>query len=398
MDQCQQTEDVLPQRLSVSHQQQGRTVTHVPEDALEIFIWLVERTALRLAMRMDLALVWAVSAFCVMASVSDLIPETISPAEPKETTAQPTNARGEPDTQRVPTYRPADGSTSAPPAKREGTSVPRRNDGSGSSAASLVAMRTVAAPASSSGQRLHRTSHSAAITEPVKSPEDQSQERSPPPSIGADYSAAASASSTSSPGHPARTPTVIQNLIGTSVIQNLVGTSAPGASTESPASAAAPHSTVSAASSQPRSAAAFSTAGGSATGGSKFLIPKTKLTTTAAKIPPSAAGEPCSNRAAMTRCLVVIASLAGVATAFMVSTIVLCARLSTSRYEVRTPPEATEMVSISALRPDMSYSYLRSRDPARNGILVMHGAGDSDEDGGDNLTLSSFLPDNDRLV
>ncbi|XP_070706755.1 P-selectin glycoprotein ligand 1 [Pempheris klunzingeri] len=106
--------------------------------------------------------------------------------------------------------------------------------------------------------------------------------------------------------------------------------------------------------------------------------------------------EPCSTRGVVKHCLIVIASLAALATIFMVSTIILCAKLSTRKYKVKKPQQATEMMCISSLLPERNYTYSRQRNPVANGVLVIHSGGDSDEDGGDNLTLSSFLPENDR--
>ncbi|XP_069029010.1 P-selectin glycoprotein ligand 1 [Embiotoca jacksoni] len=114
--------------------------------------------------------------------------------------------------------------------------------------------------------------------------------------------------------------------------------------------------------------------------------------------PPSTEAQPCSPRGVVNNCLIAIASLAGLATVFMVSTVVLCAKLSTRKYKRKKPQQATEMMCISALLPETSYTYTRQRNPVANGILVIPRGGDSDEDGGDNLTLSSFLPENDRFV
>lgn len=134
-------------------------------------------------------------------------------------------------------------------------------------------------------------------------------------------------------------------------------------------------------------------------------IPTTKstpATTTAhrevSKSPQGTEVQPCSTRGIVKHCLIVIASLAGLATIFMVSTIVLCARLSARKYRVKKPQQATEMMCISALLPERNYAYTRQRNPVTNGVLVIHAGGDSDEDERDNLTLSSFLPENDRSV
>ncbi|XP_035985672.1 P-selectin glycoprotein ligand 1 [Fundulus heteroclitus] len=107
---------------------------------------------------------------------------------------------------------------------------------------------------------------------------------------------------------------------------------------------------------------------------------------------------PCSTKGVVKQCLVVIAVLALVATVFVISTIVLCIKLSARKYKGRKPPPATEMMCISSLLPDKSPAYTRQRNPVSNGVLVFPLGGDSDEEGGDNLTLSSFLPENDRYV
>ncbi|XP_040013640.1 P-selectin glycoprotein ligand 1 [Xiphias gladius] len=116
------------------------------------------------------------------------------------------------------------------------------------------------------------------------------------------------------------------------------------------------------------------------------------------KSPPSTEVRPCSTRGVVTQCLIAIASLAGLATIFMVSTIILCTKLSARKYKVKKPQEATEMMCISALLTERNYTYTRQRSPVTNGVLVLPSDGDSDEEGGDNLTLSSFLPENYRFV
>uniref|UniRef100_A0A8D3DJ05 P-selectin glycoprotein ligand 1 n=1 Tax=Scophthalmus maximus TaxID=52904 RepID=A0A8D3DJ05_SCOMX len=116
------------------------------------------------------------------------------------------------------------------------------------------------------------------------------------------------------------------------------------------------------------------------------------------KGPTGAEVQPCSTRVVMNHCLIAIASLAVLATIFMISTIILCTKLSSRKYKVKRPPQSTEMMCISALLPERNYNYSRQRNPVANGVLVIPSGGDSDEDGGDNLTLSSFLPENDRFV
>lgn len=124
----------------------------------------------------------------------------------------------------------------------------------------------------------------------------------------------------------------------------------------------------------------------------------TPATTKPSKSPPSTEAQTCSTRGVVKQCLVALTSLAGLATIFMVSTIILCAKLSARKYKVRKPQQATEMMCISSLLPDRSYTYTRQHNPVANGVLVIHSSGDSNEDGGDNLTLSSFLPENDHYV
>uniref|UniRef100_A0A672FR81 P-selectin glycoprotein ligand 1 n=1 Tax=Salarias fasciatus TaxID=181472 RepID=A0A672FR81_SALFA len=116
------------------------------------------------------------------------------------------------------------------------------------------------------------------------------------------------------------------------------------------------------------------------------------------KTTPGTEVQACSTRAVMKHCLIVIASLAALATIFIMSTIVLCVKLSAKKYRVKRSQEGTEMMCISALLPDRSYNYTRQRNPVPNGVLVIPRAGDSDEEGGDTVTLSSFLPENDRYV
>ncbi|XP_076019759.1 uncharacterized protein LOC143011001 [Genypterus blacodes] len=142
------------------------------------------------------------------------------------------------------------------------------------------------------------------------------------------------------------------------------------------------------------------------------FIPKTSPVTTAASAttrttapcgtsqsPSSTVVPSCTlNRGVISKCLTVIASLAGLATVFMVSTIVLCTKLSTRKYRVKTAQQETEMMCISSLLPERNYTYARQRNPVSNGVLVIPSGGDSDDDEGDNFTLRSFLPDNDRYV
>lgn len=111
----------------------------------------------------------------------------------------------------------------------------------------------------------------------------------------------------------------------------------------------------------------------------------------------------CSSRDVQKLCLIVIAILAVVATVFIISTTVLCTKLSSRKYKLkRQHQRGTEMMCISSLLPDRSnhqpVRYTRQRSPVRNGVLVIHNCDDSDDEAGDNVTLSSFLPENDRYV
>ncbi|XP_061887944.1 mucin-2-like [Entelurus aequoreus] len=108
----------------------------------------------------------------------------------------------------------------------------------------------------------------------------------------------------------------------------------------------------------------------------------------------------CSTRGLVKPCLIAIAFLAGLATVFMVSTIVLCTKLSTRKYQVRRAKEAdTEMTFMSTLMPERYYAGVRQRSPpVTNGVRLLPSLGDSDEDTSDNHTLSSFLPESDRFV
>ncbi|KAM6902588.1 uncharacterized protein FYW49_016195 [Xenentodon cancila] len=125
--------------------------------------------------------------------------------------------------------------------------------------------------------------------------------------------------------------------------------------------------------------------------------PAPAITTTlskVSKITPSNPVHPCSSRSTVKQCLIVIATLAVLTTIFMVTTIVLCTKLSAKKYKLRKPKQDTEMMCISALLPERSNAYVRQRTPISNGVMVFPVGGDSDEDMGDNLTLSSFLPEN----
>ncbi|XP_051906644.1 P-selectin glycoprotein ligand 1 [Hippocampus zosterae] len=117
-----------------------------------------------------------------------------------------------------------------------------------------------------------------------------------------------------------------------------------------------------------------------------------------AKTPPITENQSCSRHGVVKPCLIAIVCLAALATIFMVSTIVLCAKLSTKKYKVRKTQDLTEMTFMSTLMPERNYAGIRRHSPVSNGVLVIHSSGDSDEDISDNLTLSSFLPESDRCV
>ncbi|XP_031682255.1 uncharacterized threonine-rich GPI-anchored glycoprotein PJ4664.02 isoform X1 [Oncorhynchus kisutch] len=137
-----------------------------------------------------------------------------------------------------------------------------------------------------------------------------------------------------------------------------------------------------------------------------ILIPKTTtiMTTLPSKKDPSGGGGlPCSptrRDGLVSQCLIAIASLAAVATFFMVSCIILCTKYSSRkhRYRVGTNNRGTEMVCISALLHDDNGPHWRPHIPKSNGALLPGTELDSDEEGGDDVTLHSFLPDNEQRV
>ncbi|CAB1352861.1 unnamed protein product [Coregonus sp. 'balchen'] len=117
--------------------------------------------------------------------------------------------------------------------------------------------------------------------------------------------------------------------------------------------------------------------------------------------PSGGGGLPCSptrRDGLVSQCLIAIASLAAVATFFMVSCIILCTKYSSRkhRYRVGTNHRGTEMVCISALLHDDNDPHWRRHIPKSNGALLHGTELDSDEEGGDDVTLHSFLPDNEQ--
>ncbi|KAJ8286064.1 hypothetical protein GJAV_G00034160 [Gymnothorax javanicus] len=116
------------------------------------------------------------------------------------------------------------------------------------------------------------------------------------------------------------------------------------------------------------------------------------------RVPGGKGGFPCSTPTSrkdglVSQCLIAIATLAGVATIFIVSTTVLCTKLSSHKYRYRmSQAYGTEMVCISSLLPDGNSTHGRPRIPKSNGALIPN----VDDSDGDDLTLHSFLPETDR--
>lgn len=93
----------------------------------------------------------------------------------------------------------------------------------------------------------------------------------------------------------------------------------------------------------------------------------------------------------ISRCLIAIASLAALATVFIMTTIVLATKLAGNRHRHRASLlHETEMVCISALMNDSDHPIPAPRRPKSNGALIPVTA---DDDDGDDLTLNSFLHD-----
>ncbi|XP_043924339.1 P-selectin glycoprotein ligand 1 [Protopterus annectens] len=90
------------------------------------------------------------------------------------------------------------------------------------------------------------------------------------------------------------------------------------------------------------------------------------------------------------QCLIAIAILAAIATIFIICTIVLAAKLSTSKQNYRVSHQNnTEMVCISTLLPDSDGIPKSKVKPKRLKTFNTN----SDDSDGDDLTLNSFLPD-----
>ncbi|XP_059906167.1 P-selectin glycoprotein ligand 1 [Gadus macrocephalus] len=98
----------------------------------------------------------------------------------------------------------------------------------------------------------------------------------------------------------------------------------------------------------------------------------------------------------VSQCLVAIGLLAAVLTVFFVCTMVLCTKLSSRKYSLGGQ-RGTEMVCLSTMMT--SHNGTGSRRAHLEGRrTLLTGPEDSDDDGGDNLTLNSFLPEGDRMV
>ncbi|KAG2471475.1 P-selectin glycoprotein ligand 1 [Polypterus senegalus] len=92
----------------------------------------------------------------------------------------------------------------------------------------------------------------------------------------------------------------------------------------------------------------------------------------------------------VSHCLIAIAVLSGIATAFIISTIVLCTKLSSNKQTYKVKDSlGTEMVCISSLLPDTELMPRKIKLPKSNALLIAS----LEENEGDDLTLNSFVPD-----
>ncbi|KAI5625279.1 P-selectin glycoprotein ligand 1 precursor [Silurus asotus] len=90
------------------------------------------------------------------------------------------------------------------------------------------------------------------------------------------------------------------------------------------------------------------------------------------------------------QCLIAIASLAALATIFIMTTIVFATKLAGLRQRHRASLlHGTEMVCISALMNDTDYPIPTPKHPKSNGALIPI----TEDEDGDDLTLNSFLHD-----
>ncbi|XP_062874238.1 P-selectin glycoprotein ligand 1 [Trichomycterus rosablanca] len=116
----------------------------------------------------------------------------------------------------------------------------------------------------------------------------------------------------------------------------------------------------------------------------------TRTTKKATQPPPCPTSEP-RQEGLVGGCLIAIAVLATAATVFIVATVVLATKLAGARYRIKAGLlDDTEMVCISALVNDSDHPMAQPRHPKSNGALIPV----PDDDDGDDLTLNSFLPDN----
>lgn len=95
------------------------------------------------------------------------------------------------------------------------------------------------------------------------------------------------------------------------------------------------------------------------------------------------------------RCLIAIASLAALATIFIMTTIILATKLAGNRYRHRgSLLHDTEMVCISTLMNDCDHPMPTPRHPKSNGALIPI----TEDEDGDDLTLNSFLHDTEAVA
>ncbi|MCI4392486.1 hypothetical protein PGIGA_G00146450 [Pangasianodon gigas] len=95
------------------------------------------------------------------------------------------------------------------------------------------------------------------------------------------------------------------------------------------------------------------------------------------------------------RCLIVIASLAALATIFIMTTIVLATKLAGIRHRHRASLlHETEMICISALMNDSDHPIPKPKHPKSNGALIPI----TEDEDGDDLTLNSFLHDTEGVA
>lgn len=414
------------------------------------------KTTMRLlSVKMYLALLWGISALLSKDSMSASIPVTSninSSPEPNKINEELITAHVQNETETHaetwhPTSTPAEvgvsvaGAESAATVETEEALSTYSSDSSNSSTAGLVSMTTVAATASSSGPgQLQTLTSVTAGGDDAQASLNMTISVSAKPQESATTSAdltSASATTSAAPfttgSSPQPTPTTRPQVpsphpvVSTQTPVFTQSPSSPSASTTTSTmrgnatSEAAPvfgptstdtstNNTEPSSTSRPvfETTAPLSTSQWTEKGGLPSSTEPTSFssasTTTAdvstrpSKSPASTEAHPCSSQSLAMRCLIAIVSLAGLLTIFMVSTIVLCTKLSARNHKVRKKKrqQDTEMMCISSLLHESTYTTQRQRHPVPNGVLVFPGFLDSD--GEDNITLSSFLPENDRFV